>query len=144
MIAAHEAHMAAMEQQAQPVQQQQQQQHENGMSGGSGGMSGGASSGGAGSSHGRDRHEGGSVSPPAEEGHEYTTLKPDDFEAIKLLKRELAIAVQEEDYAAAIRLRDHPYMQLYRRMEAFDYVGRTQEAASIRQELAKMIDASNE
>lgn len=34
------------------------------------------------------------------------------MDAIKLLKRELAVAVREEDYAAAIRLRDHPFMQV--------------------------------
>lgn len=36
------------------------------------------------------------------------------MEDIKLLKRKLAVAVSEEDYPAAARIRDHPYMKLYK------------------------------
>ena len=36
------------------------------------------------------------------------------MEAVKLLKRKLALAVSEEDYHMAARIRDHPYMKLYR------------------------------
>ena len=67
------------------------------------------------------------------------TLRAEDPEAIKLLKRELAIAVGEEDYRAAIRIRDHPYMQLYRRMQTFVHFGRQQEAEDLEAELHHMI-----
>lgn len=32
---------------------------------------------------------------------------------VSLLKRELQVAVTEEDYSLAARIRDHPYMRLY-------------------------------
>lgn len=41
-------------------------------------------------------------------------LRPDDPEPIKLLKRAMSVAVSEEDYPEAIRLRDHQWMQMYR------------------------------
>ncbi len=40
-------------------------------------------------------------------------LKNEDPEPIKRLKRELQVALHEEDYGAAIRIRDHPFMALY-------------------------------
>lgn len=40
----------------------------------------------------------------------------DDLDAIKLLKRELAVAIREEDYSTAARIRDHPFMRMYREM----------------------------
>ncbi len=67
------------------------------------------------------------------------TFRAEDPDAIKLLKRELAIAVGEEDYRAAIRIRDHPYMQLYRRMQTFAQFGRQQEAEDLEAELHSMI-----
>ncbi|GIL73015.1 hypothetical protein Vretimale_4650 [Volvox reticuliferus] len=87
---------------------------------------------------GESRSGGGSgaLSPTA---YEYMTIKPDDLDDIKLLKRELAIAVHEEDYVVAARLRDHPYMQLYRRIEAFQLLGRATEAQALQQDLANMV-----
>jgi hypothetical protein len=46
--------------------------------------------------------------------HHSLVRRPDDPEAILLLKRELALAVKEEDYPTAARLRDHPWLQLYK------------------------------
>ena len=39
--------------------------------------------------------------------------RPGDAEPIKRLKREMSVALGEEDYATAARIRDHPYVQLY-------------------------------
>ena len=39
--------------------------------------------------------------------------RPGDAEPIKRLKREMSVALSEEDYATAARIRDHPYIQLY-------------------------------
>ena len=36
-----------------------------------------------------------------------------DAEPIMRLKREMAVALGEEDYNTAARIRDHPFMQLY-------------------------------
>lgn len=36
-----------------------------------------------------------------------------DPELVKMLKRQLAIAISEEDYGQAAQLRDSPLMQLY-------------------------------
>lgn len=64
--------------------------------------------------------------------------------AIKLLKRELAVAVHEEDYAAAIRLRDHPYLLLYRRSEVLQAGGRHEEAEQLQRQLAQLIDTGSD
>lgn len=60
------------------------------------------------------------VSCPRSDG-ELHVLSPapcsqDDLDAIKLLKRELAVAIREEDYSTAARIRDHPFMRMYREM----------------------------
>eukprot|EP00198_Chlamydomonas_reinhardtii_P013593 XP_001702930.1 predicted protein [Chlamydomonas reinhardtii] len=81
-------------------------------------------------------------SPPSA-SDDYTQLKPDDMDAIKLLKRELAVAVREEDYAAAIRLRDHPFMQMYRRIEALNHLGRGEEATRLQNELVAMVQRTH-
>lgn len=65
--------------------------------------------------------------------------RPDDPDAIKLLKRELAVAVREEDYRAAARIRDHPYMVLYRRMAALRSEGMLREADDVSTELWSLI-----
>lgn len=44
------------------------------------------------------------------------------MEAVKLLKRKLALAVNEEDYTLAARIRDHPYMKLYKDLFSNRYV----------------------
>jgi hypothetical protein len=37
---------------------------------------------------------------------------PESLPAIRLLMREMEVAVREEDYGAAARIRDHPWMRL--------------------------------
>jgi len=39
-------------------------------------------------------------------------LSPDSLPAIRLLMREMEVAVREENYQEAARLRDHPWMRL--------------------------------
>lgn len=39
-------------------------------------------------------------------------LSPDTLPAIRLLMREMEVAVREEDYEQAAKLRDHPWMRL--------------------------------
>lgn len=46
-------------------------------------------------------------------------FRPEDPEAIKLLKRQLHVAISEEDYGLAARLRDHPWMRIYRKVDAY-------------------------
>lgn len=43
---------------------------------------------------------------------EQSQLSPDSLPAIRLLMREMEVAVREEDYGEAARLRDHPWMRL--------------------------------
>lgn len=45
--------------------------------------------------------------------HPVATCRPGDAEPIKRLKREMRVALSEEDFATCARIRDHPYMQLY-------------------------------
>lgn len=71
-------------------------------------------------------------------------IQPDDFEEIKLLKRELDVAVREEDYATAIKIRDHPYMQLYNRYSLMHAEGQVKEASVAREQLASMIQLNRE
>ena len=44
--------------------------------------------------------------------------REDDMEAVKLLKRKLSLAVSEEDYGTAAKIRDHPYMKLYKELHS--------------------------
>lgn len=39
-------------------------------------------------------------------------LNPESLPAIRLLMREMEVAVSDEDYEQAARLRDHPWMRL--------------------------------
>lgn len=43
---------------------------------------------------------------------EHTHPAPDSLPAIRLLMREMEVAVREEDYEHAARIRDHPWMRL--------------------------------
>ena len=71
-------------------------------------------------------------------------LKNEDPEPIKRLKRELQVALAEEDYGAAIRIRDHPFMVLYTEMENRRDEGKEAEAAILSEELNKAIKESGE
>jgi bifunctional DNase/RNase len=66
-------------------------------------------------------------------------LKDEDPEPIKRLKRELQVALAEEDYGAAIRIRDHPFMVLYTEIESRRKEGKEAEAEILRDELNKAI-----
>ncbi|KAK9835118.1 hypothetical protein WJX84_007845 [Apatococcus fuscideae] len=41
-----------------------------------------------------------------------TYIRHDDPDPVKRLKREMQVALKEEDYASAVRIRDHPFMKL--------------------------------
>ena len=62
----------------------------------------------------------------------------------KRLKRELQVALAEEDYAAAIRIRDHPFMVLYSEIEARRSDGDEEEAEILSEELRRAINESGE
>ena len=66
-------------------------------------------------------------------------LKNEDPEPIKRLKRELQVALAEEDYGAAIRIRDHPFMVLYTEIEDRRKEGKEAEAEILSDELNKAI-----
>ncbi|EFJ52139.1 hypothetical protein VOLCADRAFT_103159 [Volvox carteri f. nagariensis] len=131
--------LMAKEQQQQQHEQMQASQHQTQAQGGASGAATAAMKSNSGCKGASAGGGGASSSSP----YDFTAIKLDDIEDIKLLKRELAIALQEEDYAAAARLRDHPYMQLYRRIEAFRLLGRASDAEALQRELATMITRNN-
>ena len=51
------------------------------------------------------------------DGAPLSTLWSDDPEPIKRLKRELGVALAEENYGHAAAIRDHPYMKLHCEVE---------------------------
>jgi hypothetical protein len=51
-------------------------------------------------------------------------LNPETLPAIRLLMREMEVAVREEDYSEAARLRDHPWMRLAEDINMHRWVGR--------------------
>jgi hypothetical protein len=62
-----------------------------------------------------------------------------DPEPIKRLKRELRVAVAEEDYAAAARVRDHPFMRLYATMKVAQQAGHFAQGNALYRELQVLI-----
>ncbi|GAX79692.1 hypothetical protein CEUSTIGMA_g7133.t1 [Chlamydomonas eustigma] len=66
---------------------------------------------------------------------DYMVLMDDDLEAIKLLKRKLAVAIKEEDYKAATSIRDHPFLLLYKELFSQRIRGHKDEAARLESEL---------
>jgi len=71
-------------------------------------------------------------------------LKNEDPEPIKRLKRELQVALAEEDYGAAIRIRDHPFMVLYTEIETMVEAGKDEEAQSLSEQLMRAIEEAGE
>ena len=59
--------------------------------------------------------------------------------SLQRLKRELGVAITEEDYATAARIRDHPFMQMYTQMRRFETKGNVSQAVCLRQELDSLI-----
>ena len=62
-----------------------------------------------------------------------------DPEPIKRLKRELRVAVGEEDYAAAARVRDHPFMRLYVQLKGAEAGGHLAQGKALRHQLMYVI-----
>lgn len=52
-----------------------------------------------------------------------TVCRANDPELVKMIKRQLAIAIGEEDYVKAAQLRDSPLMQLYMEAKALKAAG---------------------
>ena len=71
-------------------------------------------------------------------------LREGDPDAIKRLKRELRVALREEDYQTAIRIRDHPFMRLYAAWETKRDEGQEEEAEMLNEELWRAIRESGE
>ncbi|KAJ9510548.1 hypothetical protein QJQ45_016016 [Haematococcus lacustris] len=68
-------------------------------------------------------------------------IRPDDLEAVKLLKRALTLAVAEEDFEEAVRLRDHPWMQMSQDMARLRSMGRFTDARRVEVALRRQADA---
>lgn len=68
-----------------------------------------------------------------------TTLRRDDPEPLTLLKMELRVALRSEDYEAAARIRDHPYMRLHVAMVSALRAGDSSRAYDLEEELLRLI-----
>lgn len=109
------------------------------LSGGSGGSSSPAAAGSG--SYPRTEAPGAffPTAPGVRFGDPMVAIKDSDPEPIKRLKRELGVAVRDEDYSQAARIRDHPYMRQYRRIVAQREEGLEAEAGRMEAELMKQI-----
>jgi len=58
---------------------------------------------------------------------------------VKRLKREMAVALSEEDYSAAARIRDHPFMKLAVQIVEERLAGRESEAEALQVKLQKAV-----
>lgn len=67
----------------------------------------------------------------------------EDPEPVKRLKREMEVALSEEDFATAVRIRDHPFMILARRIDENEREGRKLAAAQLKAELDHLIIQSS-
>lgn len=67
--------------------------------------------------------------------------REDDPEPVKRLKREMAVALSEEDYVSAARIRDHPFMKLAVQIIQEKLAGRESEAEALQAELQKVVRA---
>lgn len=66
-----------------------------------------------------------------------------DPDPIKRLKREMEVALSEEDYASAARIRDHPFMQLHVRLVEAARGGNAQRARALEVQLQRAIEDSD-
>ncbi|KAK9906754.1 hypothetical protein WJX75_007449 [Coccomyxa subellipsoidea] len=73
-------------------------------------------------------------------GNPLTSIRGDEPEPLKRLKREMGVALHEEDYATAARIRDHPFMQLHMRILEHRKNNRVDAANSMERELEDMIN----
>jgi len=67
---------------------------------------------------------------------------PAELPIIKLLLRELEVAVAEEDYTAAARLRDHPYLRMAVDIDMFSKLGYSEKAREQFRLLKAQIEAN--
>ncbi|CAK0751507.1 hypothetical protein CVIRNUC_002073 [Coccomyxa viridis] len=68
-----------------------------------------------------------------------TSIRGDEPEPLKRLKREMGVALHEEDYTAAARIRDHPFMRMHMRILEHRRNKREDAAKTMEQELEQMI-----
>ena len=71
-------------------------------------------------------------------------ILPGDPEPVKFLKRCLQVALAEEDYAGAAKIRDHPFMQIQIKMKAALENEDVLEANRLVAQLREMIRGANE
>jgi bifunctional DNase/RNase len=57
------------------------------------------------------------------------SIKPHDAEILKRLKMEMRVALKDEDFAAAARLRDHPFMKQHVKAVISELKGEVEEAS---------------
>lgn len=79
-----------------------------------------------------------------EDKDERWDIMPGDPEPIKRLKRELAVALQEEDYDQAARLRDHEYLSLYLQAVKAGEAGDERVKADLLAELRRRIEENEQ
>ena len=65
--------------------------------------------------------------------------RQDDPEPVKRLKREMAVALSEEDYSSAARIRDHPFMKLAVQIMEERLAGRETEAKALQVKLQNAV-----
>ncbi len=65
--------------------------------------------------------------------------RQDDPEPVKRLKREMAVALSEEDYSSAARIRDHPFMKLAVQIIEERLAGRETEAKALQVKLQNAV-----
>jgi len=68
-----------------------------------------------------------------------TPAEREEPETIKKLKRELGVAIAEEDYTTAARLRDHPFMKLQSQIEIHKKEGNVVKADKMKRDLDLLI-----
>lgn len=71
-----------------------------------------------------------------------TKIRTNDPDPIKRLKREMEVALQEEDYGTAARIRDHPFMQLHMDILRAHKEGKYTEAEELEARLQRAIEDS--
>lgn len=78
-----------------------------------------------------------------EGGDALMSVRPSDPTVIKRLKRQMSVAISEEDYSTAAKIRDHPYMTKYRTIYEHKKAGRYTEAADLEKALEKEIEEND-
>lgn len=69
----------------------------------------------------------------------FECCRQDDPEPVKRLKREMAVALSEEDYSSAARIRDHPFMKLAVQIMEERLAGRDTEAKALQVKLQNAV-----